>query len=108
MRKYYVYILRCSDDSYYTGMTNNLERRLIEHKTKTAFGYTFKRLPVKLVWYLECTQPNEAINLEKKIKGWSRKKKESLINENWDDLVRFSKNYTEYGKPKKTSSTSSD
>ncbi|WP_138433107.1 GIY-YIG nuclease family protein [Winogradskyella algicola] len=107
MRLYYVYILKCSDGSYYTGMTNDLERRLIEHQTKASYGYTYKRLPVKLVWYLECSKPDEAIGIEKKIKGWSRKKKEALINENWDDLVRFSKNYTEYGKPK-TSSTSSD
>ena len=104
---YYVYILKCSDNSFYTGITNNIERRLIEHNTKRSFSYTYKRLPVELVWYLECVKPDEAINIEKKIKGWSRKKKEALINENWDDLVRFSKNYTEYGKPK-TSSTGSD
>ena len=47
------------------------------------------------------------MTIEKKIKGWSRKKKEALINKNWDDLVKFSKNYTEYGKPN-TSSTGSD
>lgn len=84
-----------------------MERRLVEHKTKATFSYTYNRLPVKLVWYLECTKPDEAIGIEKKIKGWSRRKKAALINENWDDLVRFSKNYKEYGKPK-TSSTSSD
>ncbi|MEM9679207.1 MAG: GIY-YIG nuclease family protein [Bacteroidota bacterium] len=95
MRSLYVYILECSDGSYYTGMTNNLERRLIEHQTKSTFGYTYKRSPIKLVWYLECTNANEAIKIEKKIKGWSRRKKKALIDENWDDLIKFSKNYKE-------------
>ena len=107
MKKYYVYILKCSDESYYTGMTNDIERRLMEHKTKATFSYTYKRLPAELVWYSVFTKPDEAIRIEKKIKGWSRKKKEALIDENWNDLVKFSRNYTQYGKPK-TSSTGSD
>ena len=69
MKLYYVYILKCSDDSYYTGITNDLERRLVEHQTKATFGYTYKRLPVKLVWQIQCTKPDEAITIEKKIKG---------------------------------------
>ncbi len=109
MKTYYVYILKCSDNSFYTGITNDLERRLIEHKTKKSFSYTFKRQPVKLVWYLECTKPDEAIKIEKQIKGWSRRKKQALISENWDNLVKFSKNYTQYGNSEsKKSSTGSD
>ncbi len=109
MKTYFVYILKCSDDSFYTGITNNLERRLIEHKTKKSFSYTYKRQPLELVWYLGCTKPDEAIKIEKQIKGWSRRKKQALISENWNDLIKFSKNYTEYGNPiEKASSTGSD
>lgn len=82
MKYYYVYILLCADKSYYTGMTNNLERRIIEHKTLNKYSYTFKRKPLKLVWHQVFTNPKEAITIEKQIKGWSRKKKEALINEN--------------------------
>mgnify|MGYP001588408644 CR=1 FL=1 len=96
MRIYYVYILLCSDNSFYTGMTNNLERRLLEHKTgKNKKAYTSSRLPVELKWYLECADSRDAIQYEKKIKGWSRRKKQALIDEKWSDLIKFSKNYTE-------------
>lgn len=81
-------------------MTNDIERRLIQHQSGSGkFHYTSSRLPVKLVWCLQCTNPSEAINIEKQIKGWSKRKKEALIKENWQDLVEFSKNYTEYGHP---------
>lgn len=93
---YYVYILLCADNSFYIGVTNNLERRLVEHKSgKNRNSYTFSRRPLELKWYLECDEPNSAIQYEKKIKGWSRRKKQALINENWEDLVKFSKNYTQ-------------
>ncbi|WP_242130724.1 GIY-YIG nuclease family protein [Aestuariivivens marinum] len=111
MKFYYVYILICSDNTYYTGMTNDLERRLNQHHQGYKIdGYTFSRRPVELKWYLQCTNPSEAIEIEKQIKGWSHKKKEALINENWNDLVEFSKNYSEYGHPdnRDKSSTSSD
>jgi len=104
MKTYFVYILRCADNSLYTGMTNNLDRRLVEHRTLNKYSYTSKRKPLNLVWHQEFTRPDEAIKIEKQIKGWSRKKKEALIKENWDDLIKFSKNYTEYGKPSSTGS----
>ncbi len=107
MKTYFVYILKCTDDSFYTGMTNNLERRLFEHNVGIdKESYTFKRRPVELVWFEMFTEPTQAIMIEKKIKGWSRRKKQALIDEDWDKLVRYSKNYTEYGKEE--SSTSSD
>jgi len=107
MKYYYVYILKCADHSFYTGITNDIERRLIEHKINgSKFSFTAKRLPVELVWYLACENPTEAIKIEKQIKGWSRRKKEALINEQWKDLVLFSRNYTEYGKPKDPSTSS--
>ncbi|RIA10296.1 putative endonuclease [Flavobacteriaceae bacterium MAR_2010_72] len=98
MKFYYVYILLCADKSYYTGITHNLEQRLEQHQNGTASIYTSKRLPVQLKWYLQLTNPNDAITIEKQIKGWSRKKKQALIDGHWDDLVRFSKNYMEYGR----------
>jgi len=92
MKLFYVYILKCADNSFYTGITNNLERRLIEHQSdKNIFSYTNSRKPIELVWFEKFTNPNEAISKEKQLKGWSRKKKEALINENWEDLIEFSK-----------------
>jgi putative endonuclease len=100
MKTYYVYILECSDKSYYTGMTSDLEKRLVQHQEgKTFDGYTSKRRPLKLVWHVECNDPNDAIRIEKQIKGWSRRKKEAIIENNYEDLVEFSKNYKEYGHP---------
>jgi putative endonuclease len=87
-----VYIIKCSDNSYYTGVTNNLERRLSEHNEgidKTC--YTFKRRPLELKFYNAFQTPTQAISFEKKIKKWSRIKKEALINEEWDKLKEYSK-----------------
>ena len=79
-------------------MTNDLERRVNQHKSGyKKDSYTFERRPIKLVWYLNCTNPSEAIKKEKQIKGWSHLKKEALINGDWKNLIEFSKNYTEHG-----------
>ena len=79
-RNYFVYILRCADASYYVGVTNNVERRLEEHRQALdPRSYTAQRLPVELVyaeWYHYILQ---AIAREKQLKGWSRKKKEALM-----------------------------
>lgn len=92
MNQLCVYILECSDNSYYTGVTNNLERRLLEHQSGEAVtSYTFYRRPVKLKWYSESMDPDQAIELEKQIKRWTRKKKEALINQEWDFLKLYSK-----------------
>ena len=99
MKLLYVYILKCKDDSFYTGITNSIERRLYEHNVGIdKDAYTYSRRPVELVWFEMFTDPNQAIMIEKKIKGWSRRKKQALIDEDWDKLVRFSKNYTQFGK----------
>jgi putative endonuclease len=88
----YVYILKCIDNSYYTGVTNNLERRLAEHQHgEVMSSYTFKRRPVKLVFYEQFQTPKEAILFEKKIKGWTRAKKEALIERNWQRLHELAK-----------------
>ncbi|MBD0823875.1 GIY-YIG nuclease family protein [Aestuariibaculum marinum] len=99
MISYFVYILKCRDDSFYTGITNSLERRLFEHQSgKNIEAYTYTRRPVTLVWFEKFTTPDEAIKIEKQIKGWSRRKKQALIDKEWDKLVQYSKNYTQFGK----------
>ena len=100
MKSYYVYILKCSDGSYYTGLTNNLEERFAQHEAGYVLKcYTFKRRPLKLSYSVQLNDINQAIALEKQIKGWSRKKKEAFINEDWKYLKELSRNYTQNGKP---------
>ncbi len=91
MKDYYVYILKCSDESYYTGVTNNLERRLFEHNSGIIKGFTSSRLPVELVFAERFSDISDAIRFEKQIKGWSRKKKEALIKRDFDLLVELAK-----------------
>ncbi|MBS1520294.1 MAG: GIY-YIG nuclease family protein [Bacteroidetes bacterium] len=92
MKQYFVYILLCSDNSYYTGITNNMERRFAEHETgENPNCYTHKRRPLQLVFCERFTDVNQAIAFEKQVKGWRRAKKEALINGNWDLLPKLSK-----------------
>ncbi|BFM42224.1 hypothetical protein CFS9_08650 [Flavobacterium sp. CFS9] len=90
MKLYYVYILKCSDNSYYTGVANNIERRLNEHQSALNKScYTFNRRPLELVFYTDFNDVLQAISFEKQVKGWSRKKKEAIINDKWDDLKQL-------------------
>ncbi len=92
MKLMYVYMLKCSDQSYYTGVTNNLDKRLIEHNEGyNPECYTFSRRPVELVYYEICSSPRQAIAFEKKIKGWSRAKKEALISGDWNSIQNLAK-----------------
>ena len=92
MQLSFIYILKCSDDSYYTGVTSNLEKRLFEHKNGVHLdSYTYKRRPLELVFYAEFTDINFAIEKEKQIKKWSRAKKEALINDEYDLLPNLAK-----------------
>jgi len=94
MKQYFVYILLCADNSYYTGITNNLDKRLVEHQTGIDLkAYTFKRRPVKLVFHETFNDVNQAIAFEKQVKGWRRAKKEAIINGNWHLLPELSKSY---------------
>ena len=77
--KGWVYILECSDGSYYTGITNNLARRFTEHSSGEGANHTKKRLPVKFVYIEEYPRIDYAFYREKQVQGWSRKKKEALI-----------------------------
>ncbi|MCF7794228.1 MAG: GIY-YIG nuclease family protein [Candidatus Cloacimonetes bacterium] len=91
MKSYWVYILKCSDGSYYTGSTSDIEKRLSEHKLGFYKGYTKHKRPVKLVFSQNFTNPNDAVSAEQQIKGWTRAKKEALINADFDLLVILSK-----------------
>src|SRR5699024_618738 len=100
MKRMFVYILLCNDSSYYTGVTNNIERRFAEHQEgKNRKCYTFPRRPLELVFAKEFSGPKDAIAFEKQVKGWSRAKKEALMRADWNELKRLSRNYTEYGPP---------
>jgi putative endonuclease len=93
--KGYVYILLCSDGSYYTGSTNNLELRLQQHFSGEGSNYTQKHRPIKLLYFEEFSEMAEAFYREKQIQGWSRKKKEALIKEKFEKLPDLSKNKNE-------------
>ncbi len=77
--KGWMYILECADGSYYTGSTTNLELRLAQHQAGEGANHTKKRLPVKLVYFEEYERIDQAFYREKQVQGWSRKKKEELI-----------------------------
>jgi len=88
---YYVYMLECQDGSYYTGITNDIERRMWEHHS--GFNkecYTYERRPVELKYSEHFTDINSAIAREKQLKGWSRKKKQALFHEDWEEIKRLS------------------
>ena len=88
---YYVYILRCADGSYYTGLTEDLEIQLAQHQMGELPGYTQNRRPIELVFSDQFTSMDDAINRERQIKGWSRSKKEALIAGDWARLLELSR-----------------
>ena len=94
INQYFVYILLCSDGSYYTGVTNNMEKRMYEHETGLdPNSYTFKRRPLKLVFQESFNDILQAIAFEKQVKGWRRAKKEAIINGDWQLLPELAKRY---------------
>jgi len=88
---FWVYLLHCRGGSYYAGHTDNLEIRLAQHETGAVDGFTSDRLPVKLVWCGELPTREEAIAMERRIKGWSRAKKMALIRGDWDLISALAK-----------------
>jgi predicted GIY-YIG superfamily endonuclease len=88
---FWVYILRCADNSYYTGHTDNLEQRIGEHQNGLCGGYTAGRLPVELVFSQACSTREEALSAEQQIKGWSRRKKEAMMRGDWAEVSRLAK-----------------
>jgi len=90
MKRYFVYIMNSSTGTLYTGMTNNLERRVYEHKHKLLPGFTKKYDVTRLAYFEETNDVGIAIAREKEIKGWRRNKKIDLIktlNPTWQDLA---------------------
>ena len=82
MKPFFVYLLKCADDSYYAGHTDDLAQRLHQHDIGST-GYTASRRPIELVWQGEFESIEGALAFELQIKGWSRKKKEALIAGDW-------------------------
>ena len=85
--QFWVYLLRCADGSYYTGHTDNLEGRLWQHQQGLACDWTRRRRPVELVWCEAAPTRLEAIAFERRVKGWTRAKKEALIATDWDRII---------------------
>ena len=84
-----MYILLCADGSYYTGSTNNLELRLEQHQNGEGANHTKKRLPVELIYFEQFDRIDHAFNREKQVQGWTRAKKEALINGFPEELKRL-------------------
>jgi predicted GIY-YIG superfamily endonuclease len=84
--QFWVYLLRCNDDSYYAGHTDNLEARLWQHRQGIGCDWTSRRRPVELVWCADAPTRDEAFAFERRIKGWTRAKKEALISSDWDKI----------------------
>lgn len=92
LKEYCVYMLRCSDNTYYTGVTNDIERRFNEHIFGyDANSYTFKRRPLTIVFTQSFKDIEQAIAFEKRLKKWSKKKKEALINQDFEKLPGLAK-----------------
>ncbi|MDY1009262.1 MULTISPECIES: TrmH family RNA methyltransferase [unclassified Sphingomonas] len=83
---FWAYMVRCADDSYYTGHTDDLERRIGQHNLGEVAGYTQTRRPVTLMWSQDFPSRHEALAAEFQVKGWSRRKKEALSRGDWADL----------------------
>ena len=89
---FWMYILECSDGSYYTGHTDDLEKRLAEHMTGAIRScYTFERRPLALVHSSQFVSRDEALAMERRVKGWSRAKKEALIRGDWNEVSRLAR-----------------
>lgn len=85
-KPFFMYILRCSDGSYYVGHTDDLETRMAQHHSGLGSAHTRRHLPVALVWHQEFETRVEALEMERRVKGWKREKKQALIDGRMDDL----------------------
>lgn len=88
---FYAYLLRCADGKYYAGHTENLEKRMAEHQSGAIPSYTQMRRPVELCWSENTQTRDEALTIERQIKGWTRAKKEALIAGDWDAVRSLAK-----------------
>jgi predicted GIY-YIG superfamily endonuclease len=97
---FWVYILKCNDNSYYTGHTDNIENRIAQHRAGRIGGYTATRLPVTLVFSEQFSTRLEALALERQIKRWSRKKKEAMMREDWSEVSRLARSHANDSSPR--------
>ncbi len=92
----WMYILKCNDDAFYVGSTNDLDRRLREHANGEGANFTKSRLPVKLVYFEKFKRVDLAFDREKQVQGWTRRKKEALvITQNKEELNKILKEMSE-------------
>ena len=89
---FFAYLLKCNDGSYYAGHTDDLERRIAQHQSGALGGYTARRLPVQLVWSDSFATRDGAFAVERKLKGWSRAKKEALMAGDWEQIRELARN----------------
>lgn len=88
---FWTYLLHCNGGKFYTGHTDDLERRLAQHSTGAVPGFTRAHLPVQMVWSQEFATRDEAKAAERRIKGWSRAKKLALIRGDWAKISALAK-----------------
>jgi putative endonuclease len=92
MNTYYIYILLCSDNSYYIGFTNNIQVRFEQHQNGFySKSYTYNKRPIHLIYREEFLDIKQAIEREKQLKKWSRAKKEALVKNDMQGLINLSK-----------------
>ncbi|MEA3264565.1 MAG: GIY-YIG nuclease family protein [Pseudomonadota bacterium] len=88
---FWCYILRCADGKYYTGHTDDLDRRIAEHQQGGYCAFTTKRRPIELVWCADFPTRIEAIEAEVQVGKWSRAKKEAMIARDWERVAYFAR-----------------
>ena len=88
---FYVYMLECADGSIYTGHTDDLDSRLADHQLGTFRGYTSNKRPVRLIFQAQFPSRDEAFVAERRIKGWSRRKKLALTRGDWMEIQRLAR-----------------
>ncbi|TKD52867.1 GIY-YIG nuclease family protein [Sphingomonas baiyangensis] len=96
---FFAYLLRCNDGSFYAGHTDALEWRIAQHHAGEGSAHTKHRRPVELVWSNAFPTRLEALEAERRIKGWSRAKKEALVRGDWTGMQLLSRNWQTEGRP---------
>lgn len=86
---FFAYMLRCADGSFYLGHTDDLEERIEQHHSGEVLGYTHTRRPLELVWQQAFEAREEALAAERQVKGWSRAKKQALIQGDWKRIQQL-------------------
>ena len=97
---FWVYLLRCADRSYYVGHTDDLDKRIAQHRRGEIAGYTTTRRPVQFLHAEAFTTREEALAAERQLKGWSRKKKEAWARSDWAEVSRLGQRRTSTRSPR--------